>query len=59
MTLPVKNFLICVLLSFYSLQAYPQVIPPENRIDWSQAGCSFFFTGFGARSEHTFVWRIK
>lgn len=42
MTLPVKNFLICVLLSFYSLQAYPQVIPPENRIDWSQAGCRFF-----------------
>lgn len=38
----INNFLIFVFLILFSLQAYPQVIPPENRIDWSQAGCRFF-----------------
>ena len=38
----INNFLIFVFLILFSLQAYPQVIPPENRIDLSQAGCRFF-----------------
>jgi len=39
---PLKNFLLSVIFALIFTHAYSQVIPPENRIDWSQAGCRFF-----------------
>ncbi|MFZ4547167.1 MAG: glycosyl hydrolase family 28-related protein [Bacteroidales bacterium] len=42
----IKFFLFIVFFALIFTQSYSQVIPPENRIDWSQAGCRFFLPDF-------------
>ena len=38
-----KSTVFLLFLSLFFFPAFSQVIPPENRVDWSQAGTEFIF----------------